>query len=62
MKNLISCILSLIMITITMCITYYCLRFKLFIPLAIIFILCLVCVIISMFKAKEINEEKGVFE
>ena len=48
--------------TITMCITYYCLRFKLFIPLAIIFILCLVCIIFSMFKAKEINEEKGEFE
>lgn len=62
MKKLISCILSLIMITITMCITYYCLRFKLFIPLAIIFIFYLVCVIFSMFKAKEINEKKGEFD
>lgn len=62
MKKLISCILSLIMITITMCITYYCLRFKLFIPLVIIFIFYLVCVIFSMFKAKEINEKKGEFD
>ena len=62
MKNLINCILSLIMVTITMCITYYCLRFKLFIPFIIILIFCFICVIFSMFKAKEINEEKGEFD
>jgi cbb3-type cytochrome oxidase subunit 3 len=62
MKNLISCILSLIMITITRCITYYCMKFKLFIPFIIILILCFVCVIFSMLKAKEINEEKGEFD
>ncbi len=62
MKNLIRCILSLVMMTITMCITYYCLRFKLFIPMIIILILCFVCVTFSMFKAKEINEERGEFD
>jgi cbb3-type cytochrome oxidase subunit 3 len=37
-------------------------KFKLFIPFIIILILCFVCVIFSMLKAKEINEEKGEFD